>query len=208
MAHVGGAGRLLREPPDRDDEPGADNGVEESGGRFDFGTRRPPVRVRAARLVRMGRDDVPEQNLVLDPEADERALDDRRRCLAWSAAGQLALGGERDPRDARAPVAGGFPDQDDGSIAPIFEVGGQPLSKQGRMAILIERTADRGLSELGYQRSQRTTSSTGRRRARRRSFSSSCIGSGAGWPMVTTPTISKSSWMPSSSRRRSLFSGG
>ena len=156
------------------------DGFEEAGGRLDLLARRPSVRGRTAGLMRMGRHDVPEQDVLLDPQLGQRAVNDRRRRLRRPAAGEQPLRGERDPRDAGAPVTGGFPDQDDGSAATFFEVGSQPFSPQARTAVLIEGIANRGPGELGYQRSQRTTSSSGRRRLESRSFRSFCIGSGAG----------------------------
>ena len=82
----------------------------------DLGAGRLPVRLRRAR---MRRDEVPEQDVVLEPELRERPLHDRRGRLRRPAAGQLALGGERNPRDARAAVAGRLADEQDPRPAPF-----------------------------------------------------------------------------------------
>jgi hypothetical protein len=122
VADVGRARHLLGDPPDRDDTAAARDRFEEPRGSLHLDARRPPVRIRPAGLVRMGRYDVPQEDVGLDPELGERAVDDRRGRLGRALAGQLPLGGERDPRDARTQVTGGFPDQDDGGVATFFEV--------------------------------------------------------------------------------------
>jgi hypothetical protein len=81
---------------------------------FDF--RGPAVRSRLTGTMRMSRDDVPEQHVLVDTELVERASDDRRRRLGGPAAGALALGRERHAADARAAVAGGFADQEEASV--------------------------------------------------------------------------------------------
>jgi hypothetical protein len=60
----------------------------------------------------MGRDDVPEQHVVGEAELLECALDDRRSGFRRPGAGELAFGGEWDPTDSRAAVAGGLTDQE------------------------------------------------------------------------------------------------
>ena len=103
----------------------------------------------------MCRHDVPEQDVVLDPELGQHAVDDRGARLGRPGAGQLPLGGERDPADARTAVAGGFPDQHDGRVTAFCQVGSQPFSQQARTAVLVERRADPRPGELVYQCSQR-----------------------------------------------------
>ena len=75
-----------------------------------------------ARPVRMRRHGVPEQDVVGEPEPLEDAVDDRRRGLGRAGTGELALGRERDPRDARAPVAGRLADQQEAGARPGLEV--------------------------------------------------------------------------------------
>src|SRR5690348_6697470 len=52
-------------------------------------------------------DDVPEQDALLEPELGQHAMDDRRAGLGWAGPRQLALGGERNPGDARASITRG-----------------------------------------------------------------------------------------------------
>ena len=75
------AGHLLREPADGDDAAAARDTFEKRRGSLHLGARRPPIRIRAIGLVRMCRDDVPEQDVVLEPELREHAVDDRRARL-------------------------------------------------------------------------------------------------------------------------------
>ena len=56
-----------------------------------FGSRRPAVRFRLVWSMRVGRDRVPEQHLLLEVELGEHALDDRRRRLGRPAPGELAF---------------------------------------------------------------------------------------------------------------------
>ena len=91
MAHVRSAERMLREPSDRDDPPARGERLEEGRAGADLGARRRPVGARLARPVRVGRDEVPEQHVLLEPELAEHAVDDRRRRFGRARAGQLPL---------------------------------------------------------------------------------------------------------------------
>src|SRR5229473_2320854 len=78
-------------------------------------------------------------------ELREDALDDRRRCLPRSAAGQLTLGGERQAGDARAAVAGRFADEQVGGARSVFEIRTKPLPSEpcaGSRPIEVEGRTD------------------------------------------------------------------
>jgi hypothetical protein len=119
---VRGAGDRGREAADCDETPSSRHLGEEKGGGFDLVARRPPIAIRATRLVRMCRNHVPEQHVLLEAELGEHAVDDRRRRLRGPAAGELTLGRERDAADPRSPVAGGLADEQDPCVAPGVEV--------------------------------------------------------------------------------------
>jgi len=160
---------------------------------FDFGALWCAVRrCRAG----MSRHDVPEENGVLKLELFERAVDDRRGRLAGRRAADLAFGRERDPRDARAAVAGRLADEQDRSVGAFVEVAiealGEPL-----VAVLVEGVADSCGREALYQCSQCTTSSRSRRRCVKRLVARLAFGSGLGLPTVTPATTWTSSGIPS-----------
>ena len=94
---------------------------------LDLGAGGPAIRGRRARVRR---DDVPEEDIVLDAELGEDAVDDRRGRLGRAAAGELPLGREGQPGDAGTAVAGSLPDEEDRSGAPLQEVGLEPLPEQ------------------------------------------------------------------------------
>ena len=99
----------------------------------------------------MGRDDVPQENVVGEAELGERALDDRRGRLARPAARELALGRERDSRDARAAVARCLADEQDARVRRALKVGGQPPPQERcslTLRVLVEGVADPGSSQL------------------------------------------------------------
>src|SRR5207249_7744080 len=82
---------------------------------LDLGARRSPVRpLRAG----MRRDDVPEQDYLLEPELGEHAMDDRRRRLRRPGARELTLRRERQAGDARAAIACSLADEDQGRVTP------------------------------------------------------------------------------------------
>ena len=205
-----GGGRTARRSPaaasrpDRDQAAAARDTFEKRRGGLHLDARRPPIRIRAIGLVWMCRDDVPEQDVVLEPELGEHAVDDRRARLRRPGARELALGRERDPGDARPAVPGGFSHQHNRRAFLRRQVDSQPFSPQARTAVLVERVADPGGGEArlpvfpaddvlerlpGELLARAADPRLGRRVAD-----------------VTTPTISRSSGIPSSSRRRSLSS--
>jgi hypothetical protein len=75
-----------------------------------------------AGLVRVSRDDVPEQHVVFDVEFAENAMNDRRARLGRAGSGQLPLGRERDPADARPSVACRFADEHDPGVVSRLQV--------------------------------------------------------------------------------------
>ena len=81
MADVRRTRRLLREPADCDQPAAARCTLEELEGDIHLDTRRPPIGIRTKGLVRMCRNDVPEQQVVLDAELREDPVDDRRARL-------------------------------------------------------------------------------------------------------------------------------
>jgi hypothetical protein len=160
VPHVGSVERRLREPPDGEHASPAGELARERHAGLDLAARRRAIRGRGAGVRRH---DVPEEHGVGEPELGQRAVDDGRRRLGWSRAGQLALGSERDAGDARAAVAGCLADEQQRCFRPgvevVVEALGEPL-----VAVLIERVADARSGEPLYQRSQCTTSSSARRR--------------------------------------------
>ena len=177
MADARRAQHGLGDPSDGDRAAPCDQLLEELQARLHLGTRRPPVRrLRAG----MSRDDVPEQDVLLEAELGEHAMDDRRRGFHWPAPRELALGGEGQAGDPGAPIAGGFADEHDRRVSAGVEVRREPLSAQRRIRVLVKGLADLRRGEPLYQRSQRTTSSSGRRRRRIAAFVLSRSGSGAG----------------------------
>jgi hypothetical protein len=162
---------------------------------LDLVAGRPSIRTLRSR---MGRDDVPEQNVVLDIEVRENAVDDRRGRLARAGSRQLAFGCERDPGNACASVTGSFADEQQRGVVTFFEVVREALGEP-RVAVLVERVADLRNGEALYQRSQRMTSSIVRLRCDMRLDAWLALGSGSGLPMVTPATTETSSGMPSSS---------
>src|SRR5262249_23993329 len=119
---------LLRQPSHGDQGAAARYTLEVPEGDIDLEARRPPIRIRTSGLVRMCRDDIPEQHVVLDAQLVEDAVDDRRPRLRGAAAGQLPLRRERDAPDPCAAVAGGLADEDDARGPLALEVRGQALA--------------------------------------------------------------------------------
>jgi hypothetical protein len=81
-----------------------------------LGPRRAAVRRLGSR---MRGHDVPEQHVFLDLELGEHAMHDRRGRFGRAGAGELALRGERDSRDAGTAVAGGFADEQQRRLLPL-----------------------------------------------------------------------------------------
>ena len=99
----------------------------------------------------MRRDDVPEQHLSFEPELREHSVDDRRRRLSGTGAGELPLRGERNPADPGAAVTGSLADDDDLGARSLPKVFPQPLSKHRRVGVLVEGLADLGCGEPLYE---------------------------------------------------------
>ena len=75
VPHVRRASDLLGEPADGDEAAATRDTFEEEDGQFHFAARRPPIGIRTIGLVWMCRDDIPQQDLVLDAELGEDAVD-------------------------------------------------------------------------------------------------------------------------------------
>jgi hypothetical protein len=137
----------MREPTDCD-RPAAGGELHEEVHRLQyFGLRGRAVRQRLAGTVGVRRDDVPQQDVVLELELREHAPDDRRRRLGRAGAGELALGRERQAADARAAVAGRLADKQVARRRAPRQVVPQPLAAELRAGVLVERRADAGPRE-------------------------------------------------------------
>src|SRR3954447_19532440 len=77
----------------------------------------PAWRAVRALGARMRRDDIPEEDAVLEPELREHSVDDRGAPLGRPGARQLALGRERNPGDAGASIARGLADEQKWRVA-------------------------------------------------------------------------------------------
>jgi hypothetical protein len=142
------AGRRLREPADRDDAATVGEPLEEAPARMDLSTCRPAVSALGAR---MGRDDVPAQDIVLELQLAQHRAHDRRGRLGRPGAGQLPLGRERQAADAGATVTRCLADEQEDSLGVRFEVRLQPTPQQVRtrpVAVEVERRADVGGSQF------------------------------------------------------------
>lgn len=140
----------MGEAADGNDTPAAGEVTKERPGGLDFGRVGPAVRVGPAWVVRVRRDDVPEEDVVGEPELVEDAVDDRRRGLGGARARQLALRREWDPAHARAPVAGRLGDEEERRVGALLEIGGEPgTEKRGAVALAVEveRRPDPGFGE-------------------------------------------------------------
>ena len=136
-------------PADRDDDSTPPQHFEEGKARGDLSAARRTVRARRSRVRRH---DVPEQDVVRESELRECALDDRRSGLPRRFARQLTLRGERQARDARSSVPGGFSDEKDLRPRSGGEVARKPFAKEGcprPFGVLVERVADAGRTQLG-----------------------------------------------------------
>ncbi len=90
----------------------------------------------------MGRDDVPEQHAVLEPELGEHPVDDGRGRLGGPASAQLPLRREGDAADPGAAVARGLAEEQQLGAGVPPEVVREPLAAQGRACVLVEGGAD------------------------------------------------------------------
>jgi hypothetical protein len=192
----------LGDPPDCDDAAVGREFAGEAEAFGDLAAGRPAIRAVGAG---MRGDDVPEKNVVLDVELCEHSVDDGRASLCRAGARQLPFGRERDARDTRTAVAGRFADEQDWGVCPLVEVTREPGGQLG-IAVLVERAADLCACDPAYQCSQRTTSSSERRRWVMRDDAPAAFGSGRSRPIVTPATTETSFGMPSS-RLYSAISG-
>src|SRR3954464_4382429 len=135
---------LGRQPADGDRDASSGQLVKERRCGLDLGSRRPAVRCLAAGMRRY---DVPKQHVVRDAELREHAMDDRRRRLGGTGAGQLAFGRERNPADPRSAVAGRLPDEDDLRAGARREMGVETIAQERRMRVLVVRLADLGFGQ-------------------------------------------------------------
>ena len=113
--------------------------------RFDLRFRRPAVAVLGAR---MRRDDVPEEDA--DAGLCQRPVDNRGRRFCRPDAAELALGRERDARDARASVARRLADEQDRRVRVLVEVAPEALTQQRRAVpfpVEVPCRADAGAGE-------------------------------------------------------------
>ena len=195
MPDVGRVDCRRCDPPDREPAASVHQLTRERKAGFDFGPRRGAIGITSSRVRRH---DVPQQHVLLEAELREHAVHDRRGRLGRPGARQLPLGRERDARDARAAVARRFPDKQDGRGSVLLEVARETPS-QPVVSVLVERVADSRSGEAVYQRSQRTTSSSERRRCDMRLDARLAFGSGLPLPIVTPATTATSSGMPSNS---------
>lgn len=140
----------LREPTNRDHPPSRGEGCQERSTRLDLSHGRAPVRRLVSCLVRMGRDDVPEECPLPDSELVEHAPDDRRGGLRRPASGELSLGGERNPRHTSAAVPRRLTDEEQVCAVFLLEVRDEALAEKPRpwaARVLVERRPDTGASE-------------------------------------------------------------
>jgi hypothetical protein len=139
MTHVRRAENVGCEPPNRDNAASARELVEERTRGAHLSARGQPVR---RRRPGMRRHDVPEQDVLLDPELAQDTVHDRRSCLGRSAAGELALRGERHAADPRAAVAGRLADEQQLYVLALREMLVKPLAAQLGAIVLVVRRSD------------------------------------------------------------------
>jgi hypothetical protein len=70
----------------------------------------------------MRRDDIPEQNLLLEPQLPEHPVHERRRHLRRAGPGELPLRREGDAGDAGTAITGGLADKQEWSRVSRLEV--------------------------------------------------------------------------------------
>ena len=150
MSHVRGVEGGLCDSSDREDAAPARELVRERETGLDLGSCRRAIPCGGSGVRR---DDVPEKDFLIEAELGEDAVHNRRRRLARCVAGELTLGGERDPGYACAAVAGGLTEEQDGCVRAGLEVALEAL-REAVVAILVERVADSRRGESVYQRSQ------------------------------------------------------
>src|SRR5215471_8440807 len=144
MADVRRVEGLGGETADRDRGASTGELAKERRGRFHLYAGGTPVRGLGAG---MGRNDVPEQHLVLYLEAREHPVDDRRGRLGRAGAHELALGCEGDPADACAAIPRRLADEDDSRAAAPGEVGTEAVTQQRRVRVLVVGMPDLGVGQ-------------------------------------------------------------
>ena len=83
----------------------------------------PRGRAVRARGARVRRHDVPEEDVLLEPELAEHALHNGGRRLRGPAATELPLGRKRDAGDASAAISGSLADEENAGLAPVLQIG-------------------------------------------------------------------------------------
>jgi len=171
VAYVCHSVRFVCDPTDGDDAPTPREHTRETRARGDFHARRLSI---ARRRPRMRGDGVPQENVLLEIELGEYALDDGRGRFGRTAARELAFRGERDPGDARAAVPGSLADQQERRAGLPFEVRDETLASDLRfiaLRVLVEGLPDPCCRELLDERGRRyhgpsVTGSSGNRAER------------------------------------------
>ena len=127
--------------------------VQERPRSSDLRSVRPAVRRGLARTVRVGGHDVPEQDVFLDPELAEHAMDDRRSRLGRSSACQLTFRRERKAAYPGAPITRRLTDEKQLRSQPTRKIVGQTVPQDCCKRVLVEGHADmRGREPLNEGR--------------------------------------------------------
>jgi hypothetical protein len=119
MADVRAADNGVRDAADGDRPAPVRESAQKGQPGVDLGSRRATIRARRAGVRR---DDVPEQDLLLEAELDEDAVDDGGCRFCRPVPRELPLGGERNAADAGPAIAGGLPDEEKRRGASRLEV--------------------------------------------------------------------------------------
>jgi thiamine pyrophosphokinase len=141
---------MLGDPTDRDDGTARAHELDVPAAGLHLGAGRSTVRALGAR---MGRDDVPEQDVVCELELGEDAVDDRCGRLDRPLPRELALRGERDTGDTSATVSGSLADEEDSSFSSRLEVRDEPSAKKRcpcSLPVLVEGSPDLRFGELPH----------------------------------------------------------
>jgi hypothetical protein len=134
MADVWGPGDPFGKPPHGENPAAARQFLQERKRVGDLGHSRTAVRSFRARVCR---DDVPAERVEL--ELPQRPLDDRRSRLRRAASGHLALGRERDARDAGAAIARRLADEEQLRGRVVLEVRADAVPPQlGALPVPVE----------------------------------------------------------------------
>jgi acylphosphatase len=127
---VAAAENRLGEAADREDLSAAGERGQERAGLGDLSASRRTVRGRPARAVRVSRDDVPEEDVILEPELAEDAVHDGGGRLGRTRAGELAFRRQRDAAHTGSAVAGCLGDEEERGVDALLQVGGEPLAQK------------------------------------------------------------------------------